>query len=161
MSPGTHRGIFTAGVVISHHLDELVGGRDPAEDAALGGDHGESRFLELVEVRPHAVGHHEALEAPVVGLPHGRVHADLGRDAGHDERGDALPGQQLAEVGGVEGALAGFVDDRLVSEGLEVVDDVVTVLTPDQDPALRAGIPDAHRRRAAVQLRGRAVGQVG
>ena len=61
--------------------------RDPAEDAALGGDHPEPHLVELREVGADAVREHEALEAAVVGLADGGVHAHLGRDAGHDEAG--------------------------------------------------------------------------
>ena len=49
----------------------------------------------------------------------------------------------VCEVGGVEGALAGLVDDRLARRGRELVDDVVAELAADQDAALGPGSADA------------------
>src|ERR1700761_3074243 len=42
-------------------LEVLLGGGDPAEDATLGGDHGQAGTLELGEVGADAVGQHQAL----------------------------------------------------------------------------------------------------
>ena len=43
---------------------------DPAEDATLGSGHLQADFLELREVRTHAVAQHQALVPAVVRLPH-------------------------------------------------------------------------------------------
>ena len=60
------------------------------------------------------------------------------------------------EVGGVERALAGLVDDRLARRRLELVDDVVAVFAADQDAAHRALIADAGGEPAARLLGRRA-----
>src|SRR3954471_20004971 len=74
-------------------FQEVRRGPDPAEDPALGGDHPQGDLVELGEVGAAAVAQHEALEAAVVGLAHGRVHADLGGDAGDDQRPDPAVAQ--------------------------------------------------------------------
>ena len=125
----------------------------PAEDAALRLDHRERRRLELREVGADAVLEHQAVVAAVVRLAHRGVDAHLGRDAAHDELPDAAVVQHRVEVGGVEGALAGLVDDRLAGRGLELVDDVVAVLAAHEDAAHRPGIADAGLEAAAQLLR--------
>jgi hypothetical protein len=50
------------------------------------------------------------------------VHAHLGRDAGDEQRSDAAVAQQQLEVGGVERALAGLVQDDLTGRRRERVD---------------------------------------
>ena len=60
----------------------------------------------------------------------------------------------------VERALAGLVDHDLAVERREFVDDVVPVLTADQDPAERALVTDPLGGLAALQLRGRAVREI-
>src|SRR4051794_36826943 len=67
---------------------QIGGAGNPPEDPALGADHPDRDLVELGEVRAAAVFEHEALQAAVVGLADGRVHADLGRDAGDDQRPD-------------------------------------------------------------------------
>jgi hypothetical protein len=106
-------------------------------------DHFEPVSLELGEVRAHAVGQHQALVTPVVRLANDGVHAHLGCDAGDDQTADLSRPQSLLQVGGVEGALARLVDDDFAVGGGQLVDDVVAVLAPDQDPSPRAGISDA------------------
>ena len=73
---------------ISHSrnpLEHLVGRRRPADDRALRPDHGERRRLELGKVALGRVLGEQAFVAAVVGLAHGRLHADLGGDAGEDQ----------------------------------------------------------------------------
>src|SRR6202008_114704 len=135
---------------------QLRGRRHPAEDAALRGDHPEAHLVELREVRADAVGEHEALEPAVVGLANRRVNAHLGGDAGHDQVRDAVVAQDLLEVGGVERALVGLVEDDLAVEGRDGVDDVVAVLAADEDPALRARAADARVEAPAGELGRRA-----
>jgi hypothetical protein len=79
------------------------------------------------------------------------VHADLGGDPGDDEARDAVRGEDVAEVGGVERALAGLVDDRLAVDRVQLVDDVVTALAADEDAAVgaRAGVPRGCGRRTS------------
>ena len=66
--------------------------------------------------------------------------------------GDAAAAQHGFEVGGVERALAGLVDDRLAVDGGEFGDDVVAGLAAHQDAAHRAGIADAGGELAARPL---------
>ena len=89
----------------------------PGEDGALGFKHGQAHALELREVGAHAIFHHHTLEAPVVGLPHGGVDADLGGHPAHHQGANGAGPQDGFEVGGVEGALARFVDDHLTANG--------------------------------------------
>ncbi len=63
--------------------------------------------------RAAAVFEDQAFEAAVIGLAHGGVDADVGRDAGQNEVVDPARAQDEFEVGGAERALAGLVDDRL------------------------------------------------
>ena len=89
---------------------------DPAEDAALRLDHREADLVKLGKVRGAAVAGHDAAIAAIVGLAHGRVHADLGGDAADDQRLDAAVVQERVQVGREERALARLVDDRLARE---------------------------------------------
>ena len=57
------------------------GGGDGAEHAVLHLDHLERRLVVAEVGGAAAVGQQEALVAPVVGLAHGGVHADVGGDA--------------------------------------------------------------------------------
>src|SRR5260370_19855336 len=91
--------------------------RHPAENAALGLDHLETHLLEFGKVRADAVLGDQAVVAAVVGLADGGVDAHFGGDAGDDELGDAAVLEDRMQVGGVEGALAGLVDDRLAAGG--------------------------------------------
>ena len=53
----------------------------------------------------------QALVTAVIGLAHGRLHADLRRDAGKDKLLRADPLQFVAEGGRIERALARLLDD--------------------------------------------------
>jgi hypothetical protein len=56
--------------------------RDTTEDPALHGDHSQCRDVVAQLGSAGAVGQHQALVAPVVGLSHGGVHTDIGGDPG-------------------------------------------------------------------------------
>src|SRR6476661_5581520 len=122
----------------AEHGDDRRGIGDPAEDSALRGDHLQADPLKLREVRTDAVADHQGLVPAVVGLPDRGVHADFGGHPGDNQPGDAILDENVTEGGAVEGALSGFVDDDLTVDRRELVDDVVAVLAPDQDPAQRA-----------------------
>jgi hypothetical protein len=51
--------------------------------------------VELGEIGRAAIAGHDAAKAAVVGLAHGRVHADLGGDAADDQRVDVAVAQEL------------------------------------------------------------------
>ena len=112
--------------------------------------------------RAAAVRQQQALEAAVVGLAHGGVHADVGGDAGEDHVADAARAQDQLEVGGAERALAGLVDDRLAGQRRELGDDLPARLAAHQDAAARARVADAGADALrAPALVGGQVGQVG
>ena len=104
---------------------------------------------------------HQDLVAPVVRLAHGGVHADLGGDAGDDQAGDVVGLQDRLQVGGIERPFARLVDHDLSVGGRQLVDDVVSVLTADQDAAVRSWIADSQRRLAPAVFRIRQIRQVG
>src|SRR5258706_1441953 len=136
-------------------------GRGPADDAVLGADHVQRGPLELGEIALGGVLHQEALEAAIVGLAHGALHADLGGDSGEDEVGHRRLPQQVPQRGGVEGPLAGLEDDGLTRQRRQVRHDVIARLAVDQDAAHGPGVADAHRRASAAALGGRTVGEIG
>src|SRR5262245_4033414 len=121
-----------------NRLDEILGIRHPSEDGALRLDHLEADALELGEIRRHAVAQHDALEAAVVCLAYRGMDAHLERHAANHERLDAAVEKNLLQIGGVEGPFAGLIDHRLPRDGIELVDDVVTLLPPHQDAAHRS-----------------------
>src|SRR5688572_13450439 len=96
VSPRVHQATARAGAAVVLMTGLLIsdGGRDgggrgqgaehgrgigdPAEDPALRADHLQADALELGEVGPDAVGDDQAVEAAVVRLADGGVHAHLG-----------------------------------------------------------------------------------
>ena len=78
-----------------------------------------------------------------------------------DQAVDPVVAQDQLEVGRVEGALAGLVEDHLAGRGRERVDDVVARLAADEDAALRPRGCRCRARAAAGELGRRAVAEVG
>ena len=119
----------------------------------LGLDHGESGGVKFREVRPGAIGRHEAVIAAVVGLADGGVDADLGGDTGDDELADALHLQDGVKVGGPEGALPGLSmtnsPDLGASSGM-----MVWRFAADEDAAHRPGSPMVVAPRLRIFLGG-------
>src|SRR5216683_6757420 len=122
--------------------DDIGRAPHPAENAALCLDHFQAHVLEFEEVGTHAILGHEAVVAAVVGLADRGVDAHFGGDAGDHELGDAAILQDRMQVGGVEGTLAGLVDDRLARRGIELGNDVVAGLAAHQDAAHGAAVAD-------------------
>src|SRR6185295_11415780 len=81
--------------------------------------------------------------------------------AAHHELPDATRLEDGVHVGGVERALPGLVDDRFTSDRIDLVDDVMTVLTANEQASHRANVADVDLRPATLVFRGRQVGQVG
>jgi len=71
------------------------------------------------------------------------VDADVGRDAGEDQVADPARAQQQIQVGRVERALAGLVDDQLAVDRRDLGHDLPTRLAADEDPAARSFVADA------------------
>ncbi len=175
MSPATHQDSFSsAGLCwscVAHDATswravraERNAGRrrDPAEDAALRGDHRQADPLELGEVGADAVRQHEALVAAVVGLADGGVHAHLGGDAGDDSAGDARApsARRRTTCRGTSPCRACRSRARRAAGARS------SMMSWPYSPRIRMrpfgpGAPMRRRRVAAVELGGRAVGQVG
>jgi len=124
-------------------------------------DHGEGGVVEWREIRGSAVGEDEAVVAAVVRLAHRRRDAHLGGDAADDQLADCPILEQRIEIGGVKGAFAGLVDDRLAGDREQLVDDLVAGLAAHQDTAHRALVADADGEMPARLLARRQVGEVG
>ena len=69
--------------------------------------------------------------------------------------------QDRVEIGGVERALAGLVDDRLAGLRVKLRNDVVTGLAAHQNAAHRPGVADRGRAAAAYFLGRRQIEEVG
>ena len=117
--------------------------------------------MELGEIGADAVFEHEAVVAAVVSLPHRGVDADLGRHPGDDELLHVPVLQDGVQIGGVERALAGLVDDRLAGLGIKLGNDVVAGFAAHQNAAHRAGVADRRRAAAADLLGRRQIAEVG
>src|SRR5215510_11152995 len=137
---------------LAERLEEPPGIGHPAEDSALGLDHGEGGLLELGEVRGHTVLEDEAVVAAVVRLADAGVDADLGRHAADDELRDPAVLEDRVEVRRVEGAFARLVDHGLAGHRRQLLDDVVPVLSAHEDSAHRARIADAGLQLSARLL---------
>ena len=116
---------------------------DPAKNAALGLDHLQAHLVKLGKVGCAAICQHHAAIAAVVGLAHGGVDADLGGDAADQQILDAVALQHIAELGGVERALARLVDHDLAVERIQFGNDVVAGLAANENAPHRPGIADA------------------
>ena len=136
--------------------------RHRAEHPALHRDHLDRREVVAQIGRAGAVLEEETLEAAVVGLAHGRVHAHVGRDAGEHEVVDAARAQDQLEIGGAERALPGLVDDHLARPRRQFGNDLPARLATHEDLAAGPGIADAGADppRAPPFVRGQ-VGQIG
>ena len=89
-----------------------------------------------------AIFQQQTLKATVVGVAHRRVDADVGGDAGQDHVDDAAGAQDQFQVGGVETAFAGLVDDDFSRCRGQFGDDLPAGFAAHQDAAARAGIAD-------------------
>ena len=135
---------------------------DGAKHAALHLDHVQRRRVVAGIGGAAAIRQQQAFEAAIVGVPHRRVDADIGGDAGQDDVADAARAQDQFQVGGVEAAFAGLVDDDFAGQRGEFGNDLPARFAAGQDAAARAGIADAGTDLArAPALVGRQVGQVG
>ena len=117
--------------------------------------------MEFGKVGCAAIRQHHAAIAAVVGFAHRGVDADLGGDAADQQILDAVALQHVAELGGVERALARLVDHDLAVERIQFGNDVVAGFAANENAPHRAGIADAQGRRAAFDLGRRRVGQIG
>src|SRR6185437_6464234 len=87
--------------------------------------------------------------------------ADFRGDAADDELLDAAALEDGVEIRRIESAFARLVDDRLARRGLELIDNVVPMLSAHEDAAHRARIADAGREPAPRLLARRQVGEIG
>ena len=93
--------------------------------------------------RARAIRQQQAFVAPVVRLAHRRVNADVRRDARQHEVLNPPPAQQHVQIRRVKRPLARLVNHRLPRQRRQFRDDVPAGFPPRQNPAARAGIPDA------------------
>src|SRR6516164_9748322 len=98
---------------IAQTFQNLIDARRPADDSALGADHVEGGHLELREIAFGGVLGQQALEAAVVGLAHGGLHANFRSDSGEHQLPDAEARQMILQARGVERALARLLDHDL------------------------------------------------
>jgi len=89
-----------------------------------------------------AVGTHALFVPAIIGLAHRGLYANLGRDTCADKLGDPPCGKLIAEVCGVEGTLAGFVDYGLVRQRGQRGNDLATGRVCDQHTAHGSRVPD-------------------
>src|SRR5208337_4663116 len=109
-----------------------------------------------------AVLQKQAFVTPVVGLPHGRMNADVGGDPRQNQIADSPGSQEEVQIGGVEGALPGFVDDDFSLQGIQFRDDVPPLFSTDENPAAGARVADPGADLpAAPSLVGRQIRQIG
>src|SRR5260221_1201026 len=141
-------------------VGQLRAGRGPADDRALGADHGERRLLEFGKVALGRGLDQQAIVAAVVCFAHRGLHAHFGRDSGDEEVGDAFQPQDVAQVGCIESPLARLVDDDLARLGRQRGDDLHARFAPPQDPAHGTRVADAKRRISAQAFCRRAIGKV-
>src|SRR5664279_485964 len=134
---------------------------DPAENAALRGDHPQTHLVKLRKIRTRAVAQHQTLEAAIVGFAHRRVDANFGRHAADEQLRDAAVLEHRVEIGRVERALAGLVDDGLAGDRCEIGDDVVTGFAANEDPAHRPAVADADGETPARGFRRRQIREIG
>src|SRR5664279_1215225 len=132
-SPSDGR-LFTLRLQCRNHVGGVA---DPAEDAALGGDHAQAHLMKFRKIRSGAITQHQTIVAAIVGFTHGRVDADFGRYAANEQLRDAAILEHCVEVGRVERALAGLVDHGFARNRCEVGDDVVTGFAAHENPAHR------------------------
>mmetsp|Transcript_16413 Transcript_16413/g.54549 ORF Transcript_16413/g.54549 Transcript_16413/m.54549 type:complete len:227 (-) Transcript_16413:171-851(-) len=133
------------------HLEHRVRGGDGAKDSALHRHHLVCRCVVASVGRARAVCDEAALESAVVCLAHRSVHAHVRRDAAEQQPLAACRAQQVLEVGGKEGALAGLVDDILARQRPELVDQLPARLAAHQHPTARPGLPDLGADRCRPQ----------
>ena len=93
-----------------------------------------------------AIRQHQALEATIIGLPHGGVDADISGDPGEDEVRDTRTAQDQVQVGGVEGSLTGFVDDRFTGQRRDLRDDLPPGFAAHKDASARSNRTDLRAR---------------
>lgn len=114
-----------------------------AEHTALHFDHAQGRRMVGGIGRAAAVFEQHALEAAVIGFAHGGVHADIGGNAGQDQVVDAACAQDQFQIGGAEGAFAGFVDNDFARQWCQFFDDFPARFATHQNLAARARVANA------------------
>ena len=135
--------------------------RDPAEDAALGFDHGETGGVELWKVRGNAVGRHQAFESAIVRFAHRGMDTNLGGHTGDNQLPNATLFQDRAKIRREESSLAGFVDDDFAWYRSEFRYDGMPWFTSHQNSPHGPDVSDANTGLPAHFFRGRKISQIG
>src|SRR5450830_515916 len=116
--------------------------------------------MEYGEIAGAGVFDDQAFVAAVVGFAHRGLYADFGRDAGKEQVRDAARLQLRVQVGGVERALAGFVDHQLPIVWRQQRQDLVARFAAHQNAAHRTFIANTQRGIASLEFGRRTVGQI-
>src|SRR5580704_4499939 len=142
--------------------DESCRIRYRAEHAALHLDHFYRVIVVALIGRATAIFEQQTLETAIIGFTHGRMHADIGGDAGEHQIFDPAQAQQQLEIGSTEGALAGLVDHRLAVARREIRNDVPPRLAANENAAAGALVADAGADAArAPAFVGWKIGEIG
>ena len=89
--------------------------------------------MEFGEVGRAAVGHDDAAVTAVIGFAHGGMDTYFCRHSGYDQRFDAAIGKDRFQIGGVEAAFTGFIDDRFPRQRTKLVNDAMSMLAANQE----------------------------
>ena len=92
----------------------------------MGDDHFYRGSFETWEIAFGGIGRQKAFKPAIIGLAHRGLYANLGRDTCADKLSDPPFGKLIAEVCGVEGTFAGFVDDGFIGQRGQRGDDLAT-----------------------------------
>ena len=90
-----------------------------------------------------AVLKYQALKATIVGFAQGGMYTDIGSDAGQNQVSDAAGTQNKLQIGGVERAFAGFINDHFSRQRRQFRDDFPTRLAAYQNTSTGADITNA------------------
>ena len=90
-----------------------------------------------------AVGQHQALKTPVVGVAQGGVHAHVGGDARQNQIGDAARAQHHLQIRRIKRAFAGLVYHHFARQRRQLGNDLPAGLATHQDAATGAVIANA------------------
>lgn len=104
------------------------------------------------------IRHKQTVKPKIARLPHRSAHADIRRNPAEHQIPDPPHIKQQSKVGMLKSALARLVHKRLAGKGVQLRDDVVAGLAPDQEAAERARVADAAHggeALAALALAGR------
>src|SRR5579883_1031226 len=123
--------------------DQIQRAPDRSEHTALHFDHVQSSPVISCIGCASAVLEQETLEATIVRFTHGRVNADVGRDARENQMGDPAHAKDHFKVGRVEAAFAGLIDHELARARGKLRNDLPARLATHQNTPQWAGVANS------------------